>query len=131
VLIGATFMTLSFMGYAFFSPTGVWIYVWIAVGALGGLMMPAMQGIMSSAVPADSQGELQGAIASVMSLTMMTSPLVMTRIFTTYTDAEGIVFPGAPLLLGGVCIVLSMIPFAIIVSKSGRRAPQASPGVSV
>ncbi|NNU15245.1 TCR/Tet family MFS transporter [Parvularcula sp. ZS-1/3] len=130
VLIGATSMTISFIGYAFFAPTGMWIYVWIAVGALGGLMMPAMQGLMSSAIPADSQGELQGAIASVMSLTMMTSPLVMTRIFTEYTDSEGIVFPGAPLLLGGICIMASMIPFAVIVSRANRKEAQASPGVS-
>lgn len=130
VLIGATSMTISFLGYAFFAPTGQWIYVWVAVGALGGLMMPAMQGIMSTAIPADSQGELQGAISSVMSLTMMTSPLVMTRIFTTYTDDVGPVFAGAPLVLGAVCIVASMVPFAVIVARSRRAEAQASPGVN-
>ncbi|GGY42977.1 tetracycline resistance MFS efflux pump [Parvularcula lutaonensis] len=130
VLVGATAMTVSFIGYAFFSPDGGFLYLWITVGALGGLMMPAMQGIMSHAVPADSQGELQGAIASVMSLTMMTSPLLMTNIFSRYTDSEGVIFPGAPLVLGAILIVLSMIPFAVIVFKARRVAGQASPGVS-
>ncbi|MEO1041838.1 MAG: TCR/Tet family MFS transporter [Pseudomonadota bacterium] len=131
VLIGATAMTISFLGYAFFAPTGVYIYLWIFVGALGGLMMPAMQGIMSTAVPADSQGELQGAVASVMSLTMMTSPLVMTSIFTYFTSGEaGVIFAGAPLLVSCLCIIGSMVPFALIVARSSRGEPQPSPGAS-
>jgi hypothetical protein len=65
-----------------------------------------------------------------MSLTMMTSPLVMTRIFTHYTNGDaGIILPGAPLVVSAFCIVLSMIPFAVIVMR--RKTPaQASPGVS-
>ncbi|MEE4210555.1 MAG: MFS transporter [Parvularcula sp.] len=130
VLIGATAMMISFAGYAFLSPTGAWIYLWIAVGAFGGLMMPAMQGIMSTAVPSDGQGELQGAISSVMSLTMMSSPLLMTAVFTYFTSgAAGMIFPGAPLAIGLVCLAASMVPFVVIVGKA-RQEAQASPGVS-
>lgn len=129
VLVGASALTISFLGYAFLSPTGLYVYLWIAVGSLSGLMMPAMQGIMSSSVPGDGQGELQGAIGSVMSITMMTSPLIMTRIFTVYTDGDGLDLPGAPLVLGAICILLSMIPFWAIVARS-RRETQASPGLS-
>ena len=127
VLLGAATMTISFLGYAFFSPSGLYIYVWIAVGALGGLMMPAMQSLMSSAVPQDGQGELQGAVSSVMSLTMMFGPVVMTNTFTRFTDAEGLYLPGAPLVLSAVLLLLSMIPFAIIVRKTGAKR-QASEG---
>lgn len=131
VLIGATAMTISFIGYAFFAPTGIYVYLWIFVGALGGLMMPAMQGIMSAAVPADGQGELQGAVASVMSLTMMTSPVVMTSIFTYYTSGDaGFIFAGAPLLVSCFCIVGSMVPFALIVARSSGPEAQASPGAN-
>jgi DHA1 family tetracycline resistance protein-like MFS transporter len=130
VLLGATAMMVSFAGYAFYSPTGAWIYVWILVGSLGGLMMPAMQGIMSTAISSDGQGELQGAISSVMSLTMMSSPLLMTAIFAYFTSGEaGIVFPGAPLALSLVCLAASMVPFLLIVRKTQQRA-HASPGVS-
>ncbi|MEM9840634.1 MAG: TCR/Tet family MFS transporter [Pseudomonadota bacterium] len=129
VLLGAATMVVSFIGYGFFSPSGGYIYLWVAVGALGGLMVPAMQGIMSAAVPSDSQGELQGAVASVMSLTMLTSPIIMTRTFTLYTDSEGIYFPGAPMLLSCICLVIAMIPFAIVTTRKKAEA-QASPGVS-
>lgn len=133
VLLGAVSMVISFCGYAFFSPSGIYIYLWIAVGGLGGLMLPAMQGMMSTAVPSNSQGELQGAVASVMSLTMMFGPLVMTNIFTRYTDGSGSVFPGAPLILSALLIASAMVPFSILVLRN-RRAAQAeasSPGVSV
>lgn len=129
VLLGATAMTISFIGYAFFSPTGAYIYLWIGVGALGGLMMPAMQGLMSSAVPEDGQGELQGAVSSVMSITMMFGPLVMTNIFTRYTDDQGVFLPGAPLVLSAGLLVLAMVPFAMIVAKARTKA-QASEGAS-
>ncbi|MEM7739437.1 MAG: TCR/Tet family MFS transporter [Pseudomonadota bacterium] len=131
VLIGATAMAISFIGYAFFAPTGVYVYFWIFVGSLGGLMMPAMQGIMSSSVPSDGQGELQGAVASVMSLTMMTSPIAMTSIFTYFTSGDaGVIFAGAPLLVSCLCIMGSMVPFAIIVARSSGAEPQVSPGAS-
>jgi len=129
VLIGATSMALSFIGYSFLSPAGSWLYFWIAVGSFGGLMMPSMQAIMTTAAPEDGQGELQGAVASVMSLAMMTSPLIMTRIFTAYTDDVGPVIPGAPLVLGTVCILAAMVPFALIVFRQKPDA-QASPGAS-
>ncbi len=129
VIIGASAMTISFLGYAFLAPTGAYVYVWIFVGALGGLMMPAMQGIMSAAVPGDAQGELQGAVASVMSLTMMTSPIMMTSIFTYFTSgAAGVIFPGAPLVVSCLCIFASMVPFAIIIARASGGDAQASPG---
>ncbi|MEM1379174.1 MAG: TCR/Tet family MFS transporter [Pseudomonadota bacterium] len=129
VILGASCMVTSMVGYAFFAPTGAQVYLWITVGALGGLIMPGMQAIMSAAVPADSQGELQGAVASVMSLTMMTSPLIMTQIFSTYTDDVGIVFAGAPLVLASLCMTAGMIPFIIIARRqpaSGHSSPGAS-----
>ena len=92
-------------------------------------MMPAMQGLMSSAVPEDGQGELQGAVSSVMSITMMFGPLVMTNIFTRYTDDQGVFLPGAPLVLSAGLLVLAMVPFAMIVAKARTKA-QASEGAS-
>ncbi|MEM9235015.1 MAG: TCR/Tet family MFS transporter, partial [Pseudomonadota bacterium] len=81
VLIGMAAMTTSLIGYAFFTPSGPWVYLWITVGALGGFMMPGIQAKVSEATPANAQGELQGAIASLMSITMAISPLMMSWVF--------------------------------------------------
>ena len=51
---------------------------------------------MTSRTPADSQGELQGAITSLYSLASIISPAAMALIFTAYTDEPGIYLPGAP-----------------------------------
>ncbi len=122
VYIGLVTMTFSFMGYAFMTPTGSWVYVWITVGAAGGFMMPAMQGLMSRATPENAQGELQGAIASVMSITMLTSPITMTYIFDQYT-APGAdpFFPGMPFLVAGIILVSCTIPFWLTMQKADLR----------
>ena len=119
VLVGAGSTIASMVGYALFAPTGPWVYFWLTVGALGGFMMPAMQGLMSRATPSNAQGELQGAIASVMSITMMTSPLSMTWLFEHFTGADTpMEFPGAPFLAAAILLALAMVPFAITMHKA-------------
>ncbi len=118
VIIGIAALVTSLLGYAFFVPTGAYVYFWVTVGALGGFMMPGMQGIMSRATPANEQGELQGAIASIMSLTLVISPFAMTQVFARYT-AEGrdFTFPGAPWLLAALVLAAALIPFSLTMRK--------------
>lgn len=123
VYLGITAMVISFLGYAFFTPTGAWVYLWIVVGAAGGFMMPAMQGLMSRATPEDAQGELQGAIASTMSITMITSPLTMTLIFSYFTrEGAPVYFPGASFLAAAIILALCVIPFSLTMRDSVLRA---------
>ncbi|RYD89121.1 MAG: MFS transporter, partial [Sphingobacteriales bacterium] len=44
--------------------------------ALGGIAGPALQGIMTNEVPANEQGELQGGLTSLMSLSTIFGPMV-------------------------------------------------------
>ena len=61
---------IAYIGFALAS-AGWMVYAIIAVSALGGLAQPALQGIMSRTMPADSQGELQGAIGAISSVSMI------------------------------------------------------------
>lgn len=123
VLIGMPAMTLSFIGYAFFTPSGAWVYLWVTVGALGGFMMPGMQSKMSEATPEDAQGELQGAIASLMSISMACSPLMMSKLFTYYTEpASGRDFPGAPFALSAILLFASGVIFFLTTRKIPSKA---------
>ena len=56
------------------------MYVFVVPFALGGIATAAARGIMSNAVPANAQGELQGATTSLMSLTAIVAPLLMTQL---------------------------------------------------
>ena len=85
-----------------FATSGWHMIAGILIGASGGMTFPAMQQIMSSRVAEDAQGELQGAVASTMSITSIFGPLIMTNTFSAFADDEGLFFPGAPYFLAGV-----------------------------
>jgi len=89
--------TTSWMMFAFLIPY-----------SLGGICGPALQGIISSAVPATEQGELQGALTSLMSATSIVGPLLMNNLFAYFTSPKApIYFPGAPFILGFVLCAFS------------------------
>ncbi|GAB4240167.1 MAG: tetracycline resistance MFS efflux pump [Ekhidna sp.] len=85
------------------------VYAVIVPYAFGGLAGPSLQSIMTSEVPKNAQGELQGGITSIMTLTAIIGPLVMTGIFKYFTNPENeIYFPGAPFVLGTVLAIISI-----------------------
>lgn len=80
------------------------------VTALGGVVTPALQAILSRAAPADAQGELQGVLASLNAIAMIVSPLVMTGTFSAFTAPGAAIFaPGAPFLLAALMMVAAML----------------------
>jgi DHA1 family tetracycline resistance protein-like MFS transporter len=95
---------ISYIGFAL-ATRGWAIYALIAFSALGGLAQPALQGIMSRTMPSNAQGELQGAIAAVMSISMVLGPPVMTQIFAAFSA------PHAPFSIGAVTILPEGAPF--------------------
>ncbi len=102
---------VAFVGYA--AATDGWmIYLFLFVGALQGFATPAMHGIMSVNVPANEQGELQGGLASMSSLTAIISPPVMTGIFAFFTGADApVYFPGAPYVAAALLTVVALAAF--------------------
>jgi DHA1 family tetracycline resistance protein-like MFS transporter len=55
-----------------------------------------MNAIMSQQIPANAQGELQGAVASASSLSSIIGPPLMTQIFGYFSGpAAPVHFPGA------------------------------------
>ncbi|MEO9483385.1 MAG: TCR/Tet family MFS transporter [Ekhidna sp.] len=90
-------------------PYGWMVYLVIVPYAFGGLAGPSLQSIMTSEVPKNSQGELQGGIASIMTLTAIVGPLLMTGVFRYYTNPENeVYFPGAPFMVGTAIAILSI-----------------------
>jgi MFS transporter, DHA1 family, tetracycline resistance protein len=78
---------------------------------MGGICGPSMQGIMSSQVPPDAQGELQGALTSLMSLSAIIGPVFMTNLFSYYSTktAKHIYLPGAPFFAGAILVLLGLL----------------------
>lgn len=107
MLIGIAASALSFVIYGA-SPYGWVLYVGIFVGSIGGLTGPAAQSLISQAVAANEQGEVQGALASLLSLTGVVGPLAGTMLFAFFTSGNApIVLPGAPYFLGSGLLVVA------------------------
>jgi DHA1 family tetracycline resistance protein-like MFS transporter len=101
-----------------FATEGWMMFVFLVPYCLGGIAGPALQSIISGNVPKNEQGELQGALTSVMSVTSIIGPLLMTNLFAWFTRPEGsIKFAGAPFLAGSVFMLLSAILAARTMKK--------------
>jgi len=86
------------------------LYAFLIPYAFGGLAGPALQGLLSNGVPENEQGELQGAMSSMMSATSIVGPPLMTTIFATFTEAGApIYFPGAPFVAGAILSATSLV----------------------
>ncbi len=85
------------------------MFAFLVPYCLGGIAGPALQGIISSQVPANEQGELQGALTSLMSATAIIGPVLMNSIFAYFTaDDAPIYMPGASFFVAAILTVLSL-----------------------
>lgn len=109
-----SFLLLAFAG------SGAMVYSAIVVGSFSGMAFPAMQGLMSDRVEEDAQGELQGAVASTISLTSIIGPIVMSRVFAHFSDNTGFYQPGAPFVLAAA-LTLSGISLFLVVTRRLAR----------
>ena len=107
VYVGLILYAIGFVLFAFASQTWM-MFAFMIPYALGGIAGPSIQGIISKHVPPNEQGELQGALTSLMSATSIFGPLLMTNLFAYFTStAAPFHFPGAPMLFGAALTIVS------------------------
>ena len=112
VIIGFCLYAVGMLLFAF-ANQGWMMFVFLVPYCLGGIGGPALQGIISNQVPANEQGELQGALTSMMSVTSFIGPIVMNNLFAFFiTPAAPFLFPGMPFILGAA-LIISAIVFAV------------------
>lgn len=112
IYAGLIFYAVGLLLFAAAS-TGWMMLVFLIPYCLGGICGPALQSVISNQVPANEQGELQGALTSLMSITSIAGPLIMNYLFAYFTAPEApVYFPSAPFVLGAILIVVGIF-FAI------------------
>lgn len=118
---------LGFAGYAF--ATASWMmFAWMVTFLLAGLGGPAISAIMSRRVPANAQGELQGATASLMSLASVIGPLTMPFLFGYFSREDAIVvFPGAAFLTAALLSVAAVVALMLVLPADEAPARDAEP----
>jgi DHA1 family tetracycline resistance protein-like MFS transporter len=109
IYLGLLLYSLGLIMFAF-ATEGWMMFAFLIPYCLGGIAGPSLQAVLSGHVPPNEQGELQGALTSLMSLTTILGPLLMNNLFKFFTTGKDHMhFPGAPFLLGAVFMICSII----------------------
>lgn len=105
IYLGMSFSALGLLLFGLASESWM-MFAFLIPYCLGGIAGPSIQGVISSQVLANEQGELQGALTSLMSLCGVFGPLLMTNLFA-FATAKNSTFhvPGAPFFLAS-CLTL-------------------------
>ncbi len=90
--------------------TNFWMFASVVPLALGGLAGPTIQGVLSKVVGKDEQGELQGFVVSLQSLTAVVGPVLMTSLFAWFTDGTvDVIIPGASYYAAALFCVAALV----------------------
>lgn len=118
-LTGMAAALLAYLGYAF--ATDSWMMYAVSLTTfVFAVAYPSMNAIASQQAPADAQGEMQGAIACLYSLSAILGPPFMTQIFGYFSAPAAVVhFPGAAFLAAALLTLGS----AALLVRALRLAP--------
>ena len=127
IYVGFIFSIFGSLAYTFANESWM-MYAIMVPFSLGGLAGPAMQGIISSQIPANEQGELQGALTSLNSVASIVGPVLMTTLFYRFTAKDApVYFPGVPFLAS---VILTLISFLLIIRTLNKdKQAEESTGI--
>ena len=123
-MVGMVFGACAYAGFAF-ATRGWMMYAWMTAFLAAALVYPSLNAIMSQQVPANAQGELQGAVAGLYSIASIVGPPLMTHLFGHFSSTTaGIQLPGAAFLCSSLLVVICGILFFTAVRRAAavRRA---------
>jgi DHA1 family tetracycline resistance protein-like MFS transporter len=124
IYLGLSLYTLGLVLFAF-ATQGWMMFAFLIPYCLGGICGPSLQSVISGHVQPNHQGELQGALTSLMSLTTVIGPLIMNSTFSYFTsDKAPFYFPGIHFLIGAVCMLLSVIIAYKVLNREKKESPE-------
>ena len=108
LLLGLVCGAAGFFIFAI-APTGPLSWLGIPVMSLWGVSGAAIQALMTRQVALDQQGQLQGAMASVQSVSQLLGPFLFTLTFAYFIGGQApIKLPGAPFFLASLLVLLGL-----------------------
>jgi len=113
---------LSVIGFLSFSlaTKGWMMFIFMIPFALGGIAGASIKSLITADFPANEQGELQGSLTSILSISTILGPLFMTNLFSYFSRKSApVYFPGAPFLAAAVLLSLSLF----LVYRSFNKNP--------
>ena len=124
IYVGLFLYTVGLILFAF-ATKGWMMFAFLVPYCLGGIAMPSLQATLAKHVLPNQQGELQGALTGLMSLTTIIGPLMMNNLFTFFTSEKApFHFPGIPFFLAALFMVSSLIIAWSLLKKETMPAAQ-------
>ncbi len=106
--LGMIVAIIEFVGTGL-SPYGWTMYIAMTLGAMEGLVYPCMSAQLTAAAPQDRQGELQGGLASLQSITEVLAPALFTQTLSFFSaPVAPVYFPGAPFLMAAAIVLAAL-----------------------
>ena len=120
MLIGMACEMTSLLVIAFISgPQGWVVFAIMPLFAVGGIGVPALQSLATQQAGEDQQGQLQGVLASIVSLASIIGPLLFAGIYFAVRDT----WPGL-IWIAGIAVYTLAIP---LIFRLRARQPGAQP----
>lgn len=121
IYIGLIIQCISFIAISLLTQGWI-VFVIIIFYAFGAIASPALQTIASNKVTESSQGELQGCMASLISLTAIIGPPVMSQLFAQFSSISEspIYFPGIPFILGALLMIIGLFLIRNMFKRENR-----------
>jgi DHA1 family tetracycline resistance protein-like MFS transporter len=126
VLMGIAIAMVGYAGYGL-ATQGWMMFAWLGTWVFGAIVMPTTNALMSHRIEQSAQGELQGAVACLFSLSSILGPPLMTQLFARFTA------PGAPTVVPGASFfaaaIFAAVAFGIFwrSTREPSRMPSAEP----
>jgi MFS transporter, DHA1 family, tetracycline resistance protein len=121
IYLGLSLYTVGLVLFAVATQTWM-MFAFLIPYCLGGICGPSLQSVIAAHVPSNQQGELQGALTSLMSLTTIIGPLIMNNTFAYFTSGKApFHLPGIHFLIGAVCMLASLILTHHVLSRERRE----------
>ena len=124
IYVGLFLYTIGLVLFAF-ATEGWMMFAFLVPYCLGGIAGPSLQATLAKHVPPNQQGELQGALTGLMSLTTIIGPLMMNNLFTFFTSKKApFHFPGIAFLLAALFMLCSLIIAWVFLKRETGPAAQ-------
>lgn len=109
IILMMALTSVTYCGFAF-AWAGWVMYAWMVPHALSGIVSPAINGVLSQRIAANEQGELQGALSALRSITHSIAPLALTWLFSYFSGPTApFYFPGAPFLAAALLTAAALV----------------------
>lgn len=122
VLVGLAFGMVSAFAYGF-APGLAAVLILLVIHAPEGIANPAMIAMISREVPENAQGEMQGGIASVQTVSMIFGAIFFSQIFGWFMGPDApFQSPDIAYFAAGILLVVTVVAFILTQRHHSRVA---------